>query len=122
MEMIFALEYLFTLITFLESLSDLLLFFGKQYVLFLMALSQVVLPYTITFTWNCFLASLWRKLSTFQDSVMQYKSVATPMPTWGFQTNSKIFQMRNDSALKKNFFFASLWSKVRVVWEGISYG
>ena len=105
MEMIFALEYLFTLITFLESLSDLLLFFGKQYVLFWMALSQVVLPYTITFTWNCFLVSLWRKLSTFQDSVMQYKSVATPMPTWGFQTISKIFQMRNDSALKKKTFF-----------------
>ena len=101
MKMIFVLEYLFRLITFLESFSVLLLFFGKTYALFLMALSQVVLPYKITFTWSRFLASLWKKLSTFQDSVMQYKIAAMPIASWGFQTTSETFQIRYSSVQNK---------------------
>ena len=29
----------------------------------------------------------------FHDAVMQYKSAAMPMATWGFQTTSETFQI-----------------------------
>ena len=35
-----------------------------------------------------------KQMSTFQDSVMWCKIAATLMPTLGFQTTSKNFQMR----------------------------
>ena len=46
---------------------------------------------TIAFKWNRCLTSLWSKMSTFQDSVMQYKSAAMPMPNGGFPTTSDTF-------------------------------
>ena len=49
---------------------------------------------TITFTWNRCVASLLSKLGTFHDSVMQYKSAAMCMPTWGFQNTSEKFQIK----------------------------
>ena len=42
--------------------------------------------YTATIIWKRCMAFLWRERGTFYCSVMQYKSAATPIPSWGFQT------------------------------------
>ena len=45
---------------------------------------DIQIHYTITFTWNRCVASLWSKRRTFQDIVMLYEIAAIPMATLGF--------------------------------------
>ena len=62
--------------------------------------------YTIIFPWNLCLASLWRKLSTFEEGVMQNKIIATPMPTLGFQATTGAAEPNTQSAELRTHFLS----------------